>query len=156
MSESHAGSADGATLVMSRSFDATADAVFDAWTRREEWQAWIGPRGVQCEVTALDARVGGRFRIIMHTPDGRKMQIAGEFREVDRPRKLVLTWGLETHPDHNSLITLTFRDVGQRCEFTLRQEGLVTAENRDAHGAGWSSAFGKLQDYLEAQTGETT
>lgn len=151
-----ADSPDNAVLVMNRSFDATAEAVFDAWTQLEEWQAWIGPRGVKCEVTALDARVGGRFRLVMNTPDGRKMLIAGEFREVDRPRKLVLTWGLETHPDHNSLITLTFRDAEGKCDFTLRQEGLVTAENRDAHGAGWNSAFGKLQDYLEAHTRERT
>src|SRR5262249_37754428 len=134
---------DDPVLVMSRTFDASAEAVFDAWTHQDEWQSWIGPRGGKSEVTTLHARVGGRFRLIMRTPDGRTMPIGGEFREVDRPRKLVLTWGLETHPDHNSMITLTFRDVGGKCDFTLRQEGLVTAENRDAHGAGWSSAFGK-------------
>src|SRR5579872_3262765 len=135
------GSTEDAVLLMNRSFDATAEAVFDAWIQRDEFQCWIGPRGVKCEVTELDARVGGRYRLVMHTPDGRTMPIAGEFREVDRPRKLVLTWGLETHPDHNSLITLTFHDAGGKCDFTLRQEGLVTAENRDAHGAGWASAF---------------
>ena len=43
--------ADDTTLVITRLFEAPPAAVFDAWLTREEWQAWIGPEGVDCDVS---------------------------------------------------------------------------------------------------------
>jgi uncharacterized protein YndB with AHSA1/START domain len=148
MSPNEASPLDGALLMMSRVFDADPEAVFDAWTQKDAWQAWIGPEGVDCEVTELDARVGGRFRLVMHMSGGRAAPVAGEFREVERPGRLVFTWGLEGRSDQQSLITLTFRGADGKTDFTLRQEGLGDAVNRDAHGAGWASAFNKLDRHL--------
>lgn len=38
--------AEDTTLEISRMFDAPAARVFNAWLNREEWQAWIGPEGM--------------------------------------------------------------------------------------------------------------
>ena len=56
-------------LEITRVFDATPAHVFEAWLDREEWQSWIGPEGIDCEVPLLERRVGGRYRVIMHLPD---------------------------------------------------------------------------------------
>ena len=40
-------------LEIKRLFDAPPERIFDAWLVREEWQAWIGPEGTQCEVPVL-------------------------------------------------------------------------------------------------------
>lgn len=142
---------DETTLQIVRTFDAPPQRVFDAWTDREQWKAWIGPEGMHCEVPLLDARVGGRFEVKMQLSDGNIVPVAGEFRTVEPPRRLVFTWGWDGDPERTSLITLSFRDVGGRTEMTLRQEGLGSVENRNAHGKGWNSALNKLAAFVSAR-----
>jgi uncharacterized protein YndB with AHSA1/START domain len=141
-------SADDTTLVITRLFDAPAARVFDAWLNREEWQAWIGPEGMKCDVPLLEPRVGGRYRVTMHMPGGQVIPVAGVFKVIDKPRTLALTWGWEGDPSRDSLVTLTFKQKGAATELTLRQEGLGTVANRDDHGRGWNSALNKLVTYL--------
>lgn len=136
------------TLVITREFDAPAQRVFDAWLSREEWQSWIGPEGVLCDVSLLEPRVGGRYRLKMHIAGGAPIAVAGVFKNIDRPRTLSFTWGAEGDPSRQSLITLTFTEREGKTELTLRQEGLGNAASRDQHRAGWNSALNKLERYL--------
>jgi uncharacterized protein YndB with AHSA1/START domain len=59
-----------------------------------------------------------------------------------------MTWGMEGDPSRQSLLTITFKKLGQSTELTLRQEGLGSASNRDDHCKGWNSALNKLVAYL--------
>ena len=136
------------TLVLTRAFAAPPEAVFDAWMVQSEWQAWIGPEGMTCEVPLMEPRVGGRYRIIMRRSDGQTIPVAGVFKAIERPTRFAFTWGWENDPDRQSLITVTLAPAPGGTELTLRQEGLGTPQNRDDHGRGWSSAFGKLERYL--------
>ncbi len=81
-------------------------------------------------------------------PDGKTLPVAGVYRAIDEPRRLVFTWGLEGDDKRQSLVTITFKDLGGKTELTLRQEGLGSVENRDAHATGWNSALNKLAGYL--------
>jgi uncharacterized protein YndB with AHSA1/START domain len=140
---------DGAdTLVLTRIIDAPPARVFDAWLKREEWQAWIGPEGVRCEVPLLEPRVSGRYRVTMHLTGGQTIPVAGVFQIIDRPHRLAMTWGMEGDPSRQSLLTITFRKLGESTELTLRQEGLGSASNRDDHCKGWNSALNKLVAHL--------
>jgi uncharacterized protein YndB with AHSA1/START domain len=139
---------DVGTLVLTRILDAPPARVFDAWLNREEWQAWIGPEGVRCEVPLLEPRVGGRYRVTMHLAGGQTIPVAGVFKIIDRPHTLAMTWGMEGDPSRQSLLTITFKKLQQSTELTLRQEGLGSASNRDDHGKGWNSALNKLVVYL--------
>ena len=139
---------DEGTLVLTRILDAPPARVFDAWLNREEWQAWIGPEGVRCEVPLLEPRAGGRYRVTMHLSGGQTIPVAGVFKIIDRPHTLAMTWGMEGDPSRQSLLTITFKQLGQSTELTLRQEGLGNAFNRDDHGKGWDSALDKLVAYL--------
>lgn len=135
-------------LEIKRVFNASPERVFAAWTVREEWQAWIGPEGIHCDVTRLDARAGGRYELTMHFPDGQSRQIGGEFTIVDRPHTLAFTWGA-CGTDQQTLVILSFRDLGNgRTELTLRHEGLPSEQIRLDHDKGWSSTLGKLAAYL--------
>ena len=143
---------DDTTLEITRLFDAPPERVFDAWLNREEWQAWIGPEGMSCQVPVLEPRVGGRYRITMRLSDGRVIPVAGVFKRIERPTALVFTWGWENDPSRQSLVMLTFRGKGSQTELVLRQDGLGSASNRDDHGRGWNSALNKLVAYLKVQT----
>lgn len=136
------------TLEVTRLFDATPELVFNAWLNREEWQTWIGPEGINCDVPLLEPRVGGRYRIIMRLSDGRVIPVAGVFKTIDSPRSLVFTWGWEGDSSRESLITLTLREKGDKTELTLRQEGLGSVSNRDDHAKGWNGTLNKLVAYL--------
>src|SRR6478735_8553498 len=68
---------DPTTLQIVRVIPGPVSKVFDAWLVREEWQAWIGPEGIQCEVPELDPRVGGGYRVVMNLPNGAVMDVNG-------------------------------------------------------------------------------
>jgi uncharacterized protein YndB with AHSA1/START domain len=142
--------AEDTVLQITRIFDAPPARVFDAWLIGEEWQAWIGPEGVHCEVPLFEPRIGGRYRMIMRMSDGRVIPVAGVFKIIEAPRSFAFTWGWEGDEERQSLITITLNDMGGKTELTLRQEGLGTVENRDAHGMGWNSALDKLVGHLAA------
>ena len=136
------------TLQITRMISAAPERVFDAWTKSDEWAAWIGPEGVTCDLVLHEPHVGGRYKLIMNLPDGKKFPIVGTFKIVDRPARVAFTWALESH-DHDSLVTITFRDAGGgKTELTLRHDNMVNLENRDQHGRGWNSALNKLETYL--------
>jgi uncharacterized protein YndB with AHSA1/START domain len=77
---------------MSRVFDAPRNLVFDAWTKPELLERWLGVRGgwsmVVCEV---DLRVGGAYRFVWRGPDGAEMGMGGVYREIVSPERLVAT-----------------------------------------------------------------
>lgn len=107
---------DETVLQITRVFDAPPARVFDAWLNREEWEAWIGPAGVSCEVPLLEPRVDGRYRVIMNLSGGKMLPVAGVLRSIDKPRRLVFTWGREGDDERHSLITITFKDLGGKTE----------------------------------------
>jgi uncharacterized protein YndB with AHSA1/START domain len=139
---------DETTLELRREFAASPAAVFDAWMSREEWAAWIGPDGMKCEVPTLEPRVGGRYEITMHLGNGQVIPVSGVFKIIERPQRLVFSWGWNGDPARQSLVTLEFHARGARTELVLRQEGLGPIANRDDHGKGWSGALNKLERHL--------
>ena len=72
-------------LELTRHFDAPPERVFDAWLQKS-WGEWAGPPGVKGEVTLLEPRVGGRYRIVMHVPDGSTLTVGGIY-QGNRPSR---------------------------------------------------------------------
>lgn len=138
---------DDAVLIVKRVFDASPARVFDAWLVHEQFQSWIGPEGVTCEVPVFEPRVGGRYKVVMKMADGGIVPVVGRFEAMDRPRNFSMTWKWE-NGEHDSLVTVSLRDLGGKTELTLRHDGLQTSENRDGHGRGWNSALNKLGRHL--------
>ena len=136
-------------LTIRRQFKAPPARVFAAWTSLEGWQAWIGPRGVDCTMHDLDARPGGTYSLTMVTPEGRVLPVAGTFKTVTPHETLVFTWGWNGDPAKQSLITLTFHAKEGGTERMLRQEGLPDRDAIEGHRGGWESAFDKLQEHVE-------
>jgi len=139
---------DETTLVLTRLFSASPASVFDAWLNREEWQAWIGPEGVNCEVPLLEPHVGGRYRVIMRLSNGQVIPVSGILKVIERPSRLVFTWGWEGDALRESLITLVFNGMGPQTELVLHQEGLGSISSRNDHEKGWSGTLRKLERYL--------
>ncbi len=79
-------------IAMTRVFDAPRSRLFDAWTKPELLQRWLGVRGgwsmVICEV---DLRVGSAYRFVWRGPDGAEMGMSGVYREIVPPQRPVAT-----------------------------------------------------------------
>jgi uncharacterized protein YndB with AHSA1/START domain len=131
---------------MTRHFSAPPERVFDAWLSKS-WGDWAGPEGVKGEVTLMEPRVGGRYRVVMHLPNGNTLTVGGVYREISRPSKIVMNWKWE-HESADTLVTLTFRPSGGGTEMTLLHEGFASAERRDSHASGWAGTFDKLATFL--------
>lgn len=141
---------DETRLEITRVFNASPSEVFSAWLDKDEWKAWIGPEGVNCEVPVLEPIVGGRYKLIMHMPSGELVPVVGIFQVIDEPNILAFTWGREGGPN-DSLVTVTLRKVSKGTELTLQHEGLRTVENRDQFNKGWESTLTKLSRHLTAR-----
>ncbi|MGH7692620.1 MAG: SRPBCC family protein [Candidatus Dormibacteria bacterium] len=139
-------------ILIARTFDAPAELVFDAWTTPElvrRW--WAGDRGAVIEVQ-IDLRVGGRWRWVMVTNGGVQVAFNGEYREIDRPRRLVRTEVFELVPDAAGLSTVTFEE-SQGVTMMRILSGYPSRELRDAAIAsgmegGLQAALDCLEDLL--------
>jgi uncharacterized protein YndB with AHSA1/START domain len=149
-------------LVLERSFAAAPVEVFDAWTCPEVlarwWTAYPGWTASVCEV---ELRVGGSYRLGMRDRDGREYVVTGEYREVERPSRLVYTWcwqADELHPGHVSLVTVQFTAEDDGTVVTLVHSGLPSRESRARHARGWSGTLAKLTQLINdtAEEGTTT
>ncbi len=81
-------------VVIERSFDASADLIWQMWTDPEHLKEWFGPAGATIPVAKMDVRVGGSRLVCMdvQTPAGRRsMWFAGEYLQVVANRLLVYT-----------------------------------------------------------------
>lgn len=134
------------TLQLKRTFQAPREKVFRAWTAPEELKKWWGPEGYATPSVEVDLRVGGKYRFGMSKlPEGDVFYLAGTYREVSPPEKLVYTWCWEAEPElGETLVTVEFRARGDSTEVVLTQELFLTEKVRDDHVRGWSSSLDRL------------
>jgi len=140
------------SVVVRRRYRASREAVFRAFTDPDVLARWFGPSAdYRTEVLQLEARAGGRYRIRFHFPEGGFTVVAGSFREVSAPERLVYTWGWE-EPDPDAgketLVTVALAETGDATEVTVTHERFADAEARERHDAGWNGALDRLEDEL--------
>jgi uncharacterized protein YndB with AHSA1/START domain len=132
-------------------FDAPRDAVFRAWTDPEELKEWWGPGEFTTPHAEVDLRPGGGYVLVMQPPGGEPMRLAGTYRQVEPPERLVYTWRWETgNPDTmESVVTVEFHDLGERTEVVLTQEGFAPETPLEMYSVGWEGGFAKLAARLK-------
>jgi uncharacterized protein YndB with AHSA1/START domain len=119
--------------------EAPPEIVFKYLTDPARFTRWMG---VGAE---LDPRPGGRYRIDV---DGTHFA-SGEYREIEAPNRLVLTWGWEGHPTVSPgsttvEITLTAERGGTLLR--LRHLGLPNQAERQIHRDGWTQYLKSLAE----------
>jgi uncharacterized protein YndB with AHSA1/START domain len=143
---------DERTLVITRLLDAPRDMVFAAWVDQDQAAQWWGPKGFTSVSCTMDVRVGGVWRRVMKSPDGAELCARGVYREIAAPERLVFTYAWERNPEHaghETLVTLTFADLGDKTELTLRQAVFETVAARDGHRGGWLGCLERFAEFLD-------
>jgi uncharacterized protein YndB with AHSA1/START domain len=131
-------------LVVTRTFDAPARIVFDAWTRPELFKRWWAPRsmGMVLHSCDMDVRPGGSYRLNF----GTGMDFFGKYLEVSPPSRLV--WTNEESGDAGPVTTLTFTEKNGQTLLVLH-ELYPSKEALDAAGTGAADAMGEMFDQLD-------
>jgi len=135
----------GHAVRMERTFAATAEDVFDAWTSPEVMRRWFHPApDWETPEAEVDLRVGGRVRVVMRKPDGTEAEAHGEFTLIDRPHRLGMTWTFDDEPSNEQLIELSFSESEGSTTVLLVNTGISTDARRDAQDWGWRGCLEQL------------
>src|SRR4051812_48299009 len=124
--------APGLSLDMERVLPATPSLVFGCFSDPSRLARWWGPRGFDTPTLEFDLTVGASYRIEMQPPEGDAFHLTGEFREVDPPARLAYTfvWEDPDPDDVETLVELSFRDLGESTEIVLTQGPFKTEARR--------------------------
>jgi uncharacterized protein YndB with AHSA1/START domain len=145
-------------IEITRVFDAPRALVFKAWTDPKQLMQWWGPKGFTNPVCEVDARVGGKWHIVMRAPDGNEFPCRGEYLEIAEPERLVFTNNaIDKEGNHviDGLTTVIFAEQDGRTKLTLKTRGVAmvayAATYLKGMEAGWTQSLERLDAYV-AQT----
>ena len=106
-------------LVVTRTFNAPARIIFEAWTKPELLKRWWAPKsmGVPLLSCEADVRVGGRYRLVFSHEGSEPMAFYGRYLEVTPHSRLV--WTNEEGDDGGAVTTVTFEERGGKTLLVL-------------------------------------
>lgn len=160
-------------VVVSRTFAAPREAVFDAWTDPEKWAKWFAPEPMTVPRAETDPQPGGRYVFVMRDQEGNDYMSTGVYREVSRPERLVYTdsasemprdfldmvnearGALPATPIADGIVTITFEETAEGTKMTFSEE-FDTKSTRDAWVElqmveGLEAGFDALEKLLTVQ-----
>ncbi len=134
-------------VVVTRTFDAPARLVFEAWTRPELFERWWVPRslGMTLHSCEMDVRTGGSYRLGF----GDGMDFFGRYLDVTPPSRIV--WTNDEGGEDGSVTTVTLTETDGRT-LVVVSERFASKEALDADGGGALEAmpetFAQLDELL--------
>lgn len=143
------------TLILNRVFKAPIETVYEAWTNAEILAKWFGPEEFKVLKAQSNVIVGGKYEIVIESPDGKIIKHYGEYLSVAVPQTLVFTWVLKDQDCAGSenqqaitLVSLEFKETDEGTQLTLIHEKLPDQAACDGHRFGWESSFNSLNNHL--------
>ena len=134
-------------MVVTRTFNAPARIVFEAWTKPELFKRWWVPKsaGVSLLSCEMDVRVGGGYRLAFANGASTPMEFFGRYIEVTPHSRLV--WTNDEGDEGGAVTTVTFEDKGGQTLLVLR-DLYPSKEALDA-GSGSLDAMPETLDQLD-------
>ena len=138
-------------LVVTRTFNAPARIVFEAWTRPDLFEQWWLPKsmGMVLHSCEMDVRAGGRYRLAISHGGSDPAEFFGRYLEVTPPSRLV--WTNDEAGDGGPVTTVTFEEKGGKTVLVMH-ELYPSKEALDAAGTGaadmMNETFGQLDELL--------
>ena len=135
-------------VVVTRTINGPARIVFEAFTRAELFKRWWVPRSMGMKLLSceLDAREGGKYRLVFDTGGAEPAAFFGTYVEVKPHSRLA--WTNEEGGEGGSVTTVTFEEKGGRTLVVLREK-YPSKEALDAAGTGAADAMVEVFDQLD-------
>jgi uncharacterized protein YndB with AHSA1/START domain len=137
-------------IVVTRTFNAPARIVFEAWTKPELFKRWWVPKstGIALLSCEMDVRVGGGYRLeFAHEASATPMAFFGKYTEVTPHSRLV--WTNEESAD-GAVTTVTFEEKGGKTLLVMH-ELYPSKQALDANGGmenAMPETFAQLDELL--------
>src|SRR5262245_8571906 len=147
---------DEAVIVMTRTYMAPRDLVWEVMTETRHVAQWWGGPGFSNPVCEMDVRPGGLWRHVMRFPDGHELPMNFVFVEVDPPKRLA--WRDVGHDKRSQgppacLITVTLEDIGEQTSWKMVARFDSIAERDAALAIGFIRPIAASNDALVAYLG---
>ena len=137
------------TVTLERELPAPPERVFRALTNPDDLATWWkGMHGISRAV--MDLRPGGKYRFEYAMPNGQIAVVHGIVREVESPRRLVMTWFSPDHPNLETVVSFHLEPKGKGTLLKLRHTGLTDPKALEGHLQGWLEALGLLVTWFAA------
>ena len=135
-------------LVVTRTFDAPARIVFEAWTKPELFMRWWVPKsmGMLLRSCEMDVRVGGGYRLVFGHDAANPDEFFGRYIDVIPHSRLV--WTNDEGGDGGPVTTVTFEEKGGKTLLVMR-ELYASKEALDAAGTGAADAMPEQLEQLD-------
>jgi uncharacterized protein YndB with AHSA1/START domain len=156
-------------FVITRSFNAPQDLMFEVWTNPKHLTQWLPPSGFEMQLIRSDIKPGGSIFYLM-TGNNLKMYGRAEYLEIEKPRHLVYiqqfcdenekvsrhpmapTWpetmlttvDLAAEGSEQTRVTVTWEPYGS----TTPEELETFIKSKGGMTQGWTGSFDKLESYL--------
>jgi len=98
-------------VVISRTFDAPRELVYEVYTDPKLMPEWWGPATLATRVDEMDVRRGGLWRFVNVDGGGMEYAFRGVYHEAVSPERLVYTNEFEGMPGAVGLVTVTFDEL---------------------------------------------
>lgn len=137
-----------ADFTVTKRFRHPPERVFDAWLDPAVAGRFLfaTPTGEMIRAEA-DARVGGTFVFVDRRPDMGDVLHAGEYLEIDRPRRLVFTFAVPQYDPNPARVEVEFAPTADGCEVRLTQRD-TPDEWAERSTQGWTMILGALEAVL--------
>jgi len=146
--------ADRTRVEVHRRFAAGPEQVFAAFAEARLVGRWLSPSPeITLTLLQFDFREGGGYRFAYDFPGGRTV-VAGRYRSIEPPSKIVFSWTIEPPDEHagiESEVTVTIRRDRAETELVIRHEKLTRAGAAARHDQGWCGALDQLARMMEAE-----
>lgn len=143
------------TLRLKRFIKAPPEKIYKAFTDPDVYAAWLPPHGFVGKVHAMDARVGGKYRMSFYTANKTwENSFGGTYLELVPNKRIVHTDKFETDdPSMQSemkvTITLTPQEGGTLVE--ILHEGIPNTPGTNGAPYGWAQSLDKLANIVEPE-----
>ena len=140
--------ATGGSVQIRRRVRATAEQIFELWTKHDLMARWMSPfpSPVDCKASS-DLRPGGTFSLVMTSQDASR-EVSGTYVQIDRPRKLVFTWVGPLTNSVSTLVTVELTPSGDETDLVLTHERLPTSAIVEGHTRGWGNILDHLAEVI--------
>ena len=135
-------------IVVTRTFDAPARLVFEAWSKPELFKRWWVPKsmGMTLQACEMDVRTGGKYRLNF----GEGMDFFGTYLEVTPPSRIV--WTNDEGGENGSVTTVTFEEQNGQTLLVM-SERYPSKDALDAAGTGAADATRETFEQLDELLG---
>jgi uncharacterized protein YndB with AHSA1/START domain len=134
-----------ASVRVSRQFSVAPERLFDAWLNAEQTRAFLFAGRIGDDISSeIDARVGGRFRIVRHW-DGEDVEFSGQYLEIDRPQRLVFSLFVERYAQRDDRVIVELAPLAEGSLLVLTHElSLPDPAERSRIQRGWATVLDRL------------